>query len=868
MSGSLNAQISLKRFRRARSQRAFKRPRTRTKYTYYNCATGSECGRVRTITDALGHTTTYNAYDANGLPVRITDPNGTVTVLIYDLRQHLQSRTVGTEQTQFAYWPTGLLKKVTLPDGSYLSYIYDNAHRLTEIDDASGARTVFVLDAAGNRQQDLRYDPSNTLAQTQTRLYNTLGQLWQELTSAGTDAQSTVFGYDNQGNQTAINSPLSRNTANTYDSLNRLSQVTDPAGGITQFGYDAADNVTTVTDPRQLVTSYRYNGLGDLAQLQSPDTGTTMRTFDSAGNLSTVTDARGQTATYSFDPINRVTQIAYSDQTIQFAYDQGANAVGRLSSITDNFGQTSFGYDSLGHVNSKTNTVGGVSLPVSYVYQNRQLTSLTTPSGQSVTYTYNGNNRIASISVNGSPIISGVTYIPFGPTSGWTWGNGTRTTRSYDLDTKLAQISSAGASTYTFYDDRSISSRSDDWATSYDLPSGASNVTIAPASNQIASTAGTLSRTYSYDTAGNVTNMGGTSFGYNAAGRMTLAIQGAATTTFSVNAMGQRVGKGSATGTTLFAYDEVGHLLGEYTGRGALIEETVWFDDIPVATLRPNSAHGVDVFYIHTDHLNTPRRISRPVDNVVIWRWDSDPFGAAMANEDPDGDGQLFVYNLRLPGQYYDQETALNYNYFRDYDPAMGRYIESDPIGLKGGINPYGYVNGGPVMGSDPRGLLVEVIGHPAAAPFGRITNPTSFHAALYLKPDDACHCSGTWPLTLGAQPIGGKLVGAPNFPGDAFKNAQFQRVVKPPDGMSDCDFIRALISAAASYENSLPYSFPNISLVPGAIDGFMEPGQYNSNSFVSGVLGAVGATPPSIFTSPLYQFPGYQNPIPLPPQR
>jgi RHS repeat-associated protein len=151
-------------------------------------------------------------------------------------------------------------------------------------------------------------------------------------------------------------------------------------------------------------------------------------------------------------------------------------------------------------------------------------------------------------------------------------------------------------------------------------------------------------------------------------------------------------------------YDESGHLLGEYDGSGNLIEETVWMGDVPVATLQPNGT-GVSVYYIHTDHLNTPRRISRPADNVIVWRWDSEPFGTAAANQDPDGDGTQFVYNPRFPGQYYDAETGLNYNAYRDYDPAVGRYIESDPIGLHGGVNTYAYVGGNPVMWTDPLGL-------------------------------------------------------------------------------------------------------------------------------------------------------------------
>ena len=116
---------------------------------------------------------------------------------------------------------------------------------------------------------------------------------------------------------------------------------------------------------------------------------------------------------------------------------------------------------------------------------------------------------------------------------------------------------------------------------------------------------------------------------------------------------------------------------------------------------------------VHADHLGTPRLIADETQKTV-WRWDqAEPFGVTPPNEDPDGDGIAFDLPLRLPGQYYDRETGLHYNYFRDYDPSLGRYAESDPIGLRAGLNTYLYVLGGPIVNSDPLGLDVEICCRP-----------------------------------------------------------------------------------------------------------------------------------------------------------
>jgi RHS repeat-associated protein len=154
---------------------------------------------------------------------------------------------------------------------------------------------------------------------------------------------------------------------------------------------------------------------------------------------------------------------------------------------------------------------------------------------------------------------------------------------------------------------------------------------------------------------------------------------------------------------TKYMYDEGGRYSGQYFGSGALGNETFWLGDIPVAFIL--QGHKPSVYYLHTDHLNTPRQVTRATDNAQMWTWFSEPFGATVANTNPQGQG-TFSYALRFPGQIGG--TGISWivqNYFRDYDPAVGRYIESDPIGLNGGINTYAYAGGSPIALNDMLGL-------------------------------------------------------------------------------------------------------------------------------------------------------------------
>ena len=236
--------------------------------------------------------------------------------------------------------------------------------------------------------------------------------------------------------------------------------------------------------------------------------------------------------------------------------------------------------------------------------------------------------------------------------------------------------------------------------------------TIAATSNRLTKVAGPVVKTYLYDAAGNPTSDGVITFTWDAANRLNTIASGkgssAVSASYLYNGLGQRLLKTANVLTNApwrYVYDEAGHLIGEYDKNNAARQETVWLDDTPVVVVKQTAPSTQTIYFVQADHLNTPRVILNST-NTPIWRWDnSDAFGVGLPDEDPDKDTVKFEYNPRFPGQYFDKETNLHYNGFRDYEPRTGRYVEADPIGLAGGLNLYAYVEGNPINKVDPLGL-------------------------------------------------------------------------------------------------------------------------------------------------------------------
>jgi len=227
-------------------------------------------------------------------------------------------------------------------------------------------------------------------------------------------------------------------------------------------------------------------------------------------------------------------------------------------------------------------------------------------------------------------------------------------------------------------------------------------------------------------------------FVYNLEGRLSKVTDsnGGLIAEYYYDPFGHRLWKDVAGNRTYFMYADEG-LIAEFNGNG---EQTKGYGYIPDSTWGSNPQwmkDGDEYYFYHNDQIGTPQKLTN-IGGAVVWTALYTSFGDAIIEK------QIIVNNLRFPGQYFDQETGLHYNNLRNYDPTIGRYIETDPIGLNGGINTYLYANSNPLRFVDPLGL--KVIGSYGSRPtlssdggFRRDSNHCSGRkfADCYFKPAD-----------------------------------------------------------------------------------------------------------------------------------
>jgi RHS repeat-associated protein len=696
-------------------------------------------GDLTSVENALGQTTTLGGYDERGNVGWMIDPNGLKTTITYDARKRITQIQKGSSSTHqevysFSYYPTGLTKQITAPNGTGVMYYYDTAHRLNETDilSSSGSvlgKKILTLNNSGVPTNISYQNASGIAIQAQNFTYDDMSRVNDFIDQENDNFTQT---HDYENNLLTSKDPLGNGSTYQYDALNRFSQATEADNSVTSASYGAGNEVATQTDPRGLVTSYSYDGFGNVVTRNSPDSGTTSYTYDSNDNMLTRTDARGATVNIVYDALNRELSEtgSVSGEVKQFTYDTCSNGVGKLCSVTDRTGAINFTYDLWGRMTQKQEVMNGITFTLGYSYDNYgELSSITYPSGQIVSYTYlNGN--VQSVSTSSVPILTNATYDPFDRLLGWTWNNGRQVSYTYDMDGRLSNISS-GTTTMAYtrdnawkiaglnevnptlsmsygYDSRNRLTTSNVWGTyAYDVNSnrtsylgslGPLSYTYGTMNNQLLTYNST---NISMDAMGDIISKNGLTLTYDDWGRMRTSNNGNGTYTYGVNGLDERVSKTNGTSAYYYIYAGVGQLLGIYNASGQAMDEMVYLNDKPIASVRS----GV-VYNVETDNLNTPVRVLDQSNNID-WSWEGkEPFGLSQPTQAV-VNGNDFIFNLRFPGQYADQETGLFQNGYREYDPFTGRYMEVDPLGLNAGWNPYNYVESNSLNNIDPLGQKI-----------------------------------------------------------------------------------------------------------------------------------------------------------------
>ncbi|MDC8012030.1 RHS repeat-associated core domain-containing protein [Tahibacter soli] len=636
-------------------------------------------------------------------------------------------------------------------------------------------------DANGNprRMSDGLSIPTDRQYDALNRLTQVLQDYDGSITPPAAANVRTKYAYDAADRLKSVTDPDSVATTYAYNGFGDVSTLGSNDGGNRTYLYDNAGNRTRETDARGVVVDFRYDALNRLTHVLYPDSNLNVRRdYDqpdsvtgcvgsfAKGRLTQISDQDGIT-TYCYDRRGNVLKKSivtiWDSQSIVYEYTRGD----LLKSVKYPSGAiVRYTRDAMARVNSVTWQPDAVSTPqalltgVSY-YPFGPVQTLTFANGRTLTKTYDTKyaiDSVASSAVDGLVLDFTVDAMSNIKDAAPSIGGAPLRRYAYDRLYRLTGVNTAAGSPLEGYAYNKTGDR-----TSKNIGGVVESYTYTPGTHRLASVGG---QARGSDANGNTTSgIGPQPLQYDQTNRLTKAFElinsAASPISYSYNGQGQRVRKIAATNRNDAWYGEDGQRLAdqeyirycegggtESLSKGGPVEacagggtmqnvptdykDYIYLDGVPVAVvLFVQGAKNPKMLYIETDHLGTPRTVVDAATNAVKWRWDF--FGSAFGEHVPAAIAGGVRLDARYPGQFFDAETRLNYNYFRDYEAAVGRYIESDPIGIFGGINTYAYAMAAPHGMIDPWGLagcVVNFIGYPIAIP-GTQTHIPLAHAGV-----------------------------------------------------------------------------------------------------------------------------------------
>ncbi len=699
--------------------------------------------------DETGSTRKYK-YDDFGNVVEETNPFGGTTKRAYnDLNLKIEETDPDGNTTKWSYDHRGNLDGEMSPSGDVTLYEYDSRNRLSRKIDPSGkatnlryddgGRLIAIFNDPGALLTAFRYDDWGRIIERREgdrRMRYRFDDLGRLLEITFPDGSQSKRQYDAEGNLTSDTDPRGRTRRYEYSSWNKCVATRAPNGQTIRYSFNRADEMVKVVDGAGHQTEFERDHKDRPAVITLDQTPFSRRIFDADWNVKEVYDGDGAilvrreygpgrfkikeepagacTAEFVPDACGRVVKATNDGDDIKTKYDRH----GKPAMIECREGSVAFHRSANGNV-EKIEWSEGFSAKFAYSATGATI-ELIDPLGDKHEISGAGGDLRSHVFPNGWVEVKSMT-----PQGVLEWHRVERlenrqkrlVLRQYKCDAdgnRLRETDWLRSSHNSYgYDDldRIISAQSSESRRADFRYDAAENIVVNPGKAWEFGIGNRLNRvddrTYTYDSRGCpkqiATSQGVREVSYDGNGRLLkVRTEQGRIVTFGYDALGRRKWKECDGKRVTFQYDE--HRLLREISDDNHRRIYLYLDgaNAPFMFVEQTGAVGGDgvvvPYYIHSDDIGLPRAITNR-DGRCVWSWEPEPYGEGIVDE-----SQGIEFNLRSPGQYYDRETGWRYNGFRYYDPATARFLEPDPILLKGGINIYAYPSN-PWRKIDPSGL-------------------------------------------------------------------------------------------------------------------------------------------------------------------
>jgi RHS repeat-associated protein len=708
-----------------------------------------DAGRIvqTTMDDGFRQVRTETRYAQMGAIARQAEADAQ-TAWLLEAGQPKQASKLQRQTMQLRFDALGRHTQTIDSAGRLSTRHYDAAGRMLGISDAQGYKSQLTLDTEGKTRVAGLYKPGQS-DQPYRAIYQWHDELARLTERLLPDGRLDSWRYAANGSLQQHTDGFDTRTS-YLQTAGRAAQIAQTPDGwlrATAFGNRSGADANAVL----------ADDFGRVVRQNLRDHGQKNARYDEADRLLQITNADGSHTRYGWDTAGRLLKKSYVDANDQLLAQTTLIYQGRLLVQAQDPAQTTtYRYDALGRPTDEAVTLAGLSVPLrtataydehtgliqartladGRVLRTRRTDAQHGASPQALTlqsvwaaWVQDGIERIVPPSLAqtllqalpAQAVAHDIEIDPLDGLTGYTAGNGLKTTRAFDLAGRLVELKTEKISAMTYRYGvgpriRAIERQEPDQPglvkTSYDyqgfgrlVPQGAPARMVKTAQRQV--------EPPQRDEQGRFTHDGRLRYTYTPAGLVeTVSTSGGQLlATYTYNSLRQRVKKTTAQGNVVYYLWQQGKLVAEIDREGSIQTQYLYFAEgqrsQPIAKLESNAGTEV-AYFVHADHRGAPLAMT-DAQQKIVWRApEADAWGMVNASGRAKEDQNQATLNIRLPGQYYDQETGLHDNWRRTYDPQTGRYLQPDPLGYPDGPDAYLYAGGDPVNSTDSTGLYQE----------------------------------------------------------------------------------------------------------------------------------------------------------------